>query len=176
MPPDNPVTKRNYMREYSNRRRRTDPVFAERKRELSRALYQRNKKLIQKRASESRRARLEVFDKRLVAQGLIYGARKRARMHGVAMSLRISDISVPDFCPVLGIPLRPCKGHPSANSPSLDRIVPKDGYVPENVIVVSHFANAIKNNATPQQLKAVADFYLKLEAEALTLPTLSLKG
>ena len=48
------------------------------------------------------------------------------------------------------------------NSPSLDRIVPELGYIPSNVVVISYKANAIKRNATPQEIRRVADFYERL--------------
>jgi hypothetical protein len=51
------------------------------------------------------------------------------------------------------------------NSPSLDRIDNTKGYEKGNVIMVSHMANSIKNQATPSQIKKVADFYMKLYAE-----------
>lgn len=36
------------------------------------------------------------------------------------------------------------------------------GYVPGNVVVISHRANCIKYNATMQELCAVVSFYLRL--------------
>ncbi len=54
----------------------------------------------------------------------------------------------------------------SSSSPSLDRIIPEKGYVKGNVIVVSNKANVIKNNATPEEIIAVGEFYKKLLEEA----------
>jgi hypothetical protein len=42
------------------------------------------------------------------------------------------------------------------NSPSLDRIDPSKGYVKGNVWIVSHRGNTIKNDATHDELKAIA--------------------
>ena len=42
-------------------------------------------------------------------------------------------------------------------APSLDRIVPGLGYVLENVLVCCYRCNAIKNNATPQELRTLAE-------------------
>ena len=50
-------------------------------------------------------------------------------------------------------------------SPSIDRIIPDDGYTKDNIIVVSLIANAIKNQATPDQIQKVATFYKKLYKE-----------
>ena len=74
----------------------------------------------------------------------------------VLSALRTS--SSPECCPALGIPLA-VQSKTSDNSPSLDKIIPALGYVPGNIVVVSHLANRIKSNATPAQLLAVAHFY-----------------
>lgn len=68
---------------------------------------------------------------------------------------------IPDRCPVLGIPLRPGDGVSHDGSPQLDRLVPELGYVSGNVAVISRLANTIKQNATPQQIRAVADWFEK---------------
>ena len=44
-------------------------------------------------------------------------------------------------------------------SPSLDRIIPKLGYVKGNVQVMSHKANRIKNNATFEELIIIGKYY-----------------
>ena len=49
----------------------------------------------------------------------------------------------------------------------MDRIRPKLGYVPGNVVVVSHKANAIKSNSTITELVEVARFYGRLTGEKL---------
>lgn len=96
-----------------------------------------------------------------------WAASVRARKRGVPFSLTVEDIRVKvvHVCPVLGIPLdytaRGKKGC-RPNSPSVDRIVPALGYVPGNIIVVSHRANTIKNDSSPDELQAVADFYRQL--------------
>ena len=50
-------------------------------------------------------------------------------------------------------------------SPSIDRIDNSKGYTKDNIIVVSQLANAIKNQATPNQIQKVATFYEKLYKE-----------
>ena len=86
-------------------------------------------------------------------------ARKRAAAKGTPFSLTTNDISIPEFCPALGIKLdwhdRQGGGD---NSPSLDRLVPELGYVPGNVMVISSKANRIKTNATPKEVARVAEF------------------
>jgi hypothetical protein len=47
-------------------------------------------------------------------------------------------------CPILGIPIIKQKGRFKANSPSLDRVNNKKGYVKGNVQVISWQANMLK--------------------------------
>ena len=70
----------------------------------------------------------------------------------------MEDIVIPKKCPVLGIRLRQWRGYPRPSSPSLDRIVPRKGYVPGNVCVISHRANMLKGDATWSELKKLARF------------------
>lgn len=91
---------------------------------------------------------------------MLNAARSRAKKRGVPFSITADDISIPSHCPILSLPLVQGSGD---GSPSLDRIKPELGYVPGNVIVVSNRANRIKNDATPQELYALAEFYLDLD-------------
>lgn len=89
-------------------------------------------------------------------RGMLAGAKRRAKAYGVPFDLVLEDIVVPTLCPVLGIPLSIGGGKTHAGSPSLDRIKPDLGYIPGNVAVISHRANVIKQNATAEELRAVA--------------------
>lgn len=73
-------------------------------------------------------------------------ARLRASRNGRAFAIDLSDISIPDVCPVLGTAML---------QPSLDRIDSSRGYVPGNVRVISLRANTLKNNATVEELELV---------------------
>lgn len=94
-----------------------------------------------------------------VAQGMVRAAKARAAKAGVPFNLTHTDISIPHQCPVLGIPLIVGASKASDNSPSLDRVVPRMGYVTGNVLVISNRANRIKNDATATELRQVADFF-----------------
>jgi hypothetical protein len=85
--------------------------------------------------------------------------RARARLRGLDFSLTLDDITIPDICPVLGIPLKKGIGVACDNSPELDRIKNDIGYVPGNVMVISRRANRIKNDATVDELLTIASFY-----------------
>jgi hypothetical protein len=78
----------------------------------------------------------------------------RARRNGVPCNIDISDIIIPNFCPLLGIKLKaPHSGKLSHDSPSLDKKDPTKGYTKGNVWVISHRANTLKNNATVEELE-----------------------
>jgi len=94
-------------------------------------------------------------------------AKRRAKRKGVYFELRLCDIVVPSHCPALGIPLFVGDGYSSQNSPTLDRYIPSMGYVPGNVGVISALANSIKQNATPEQIQAVAKWALTVWPEHL---------
>lgn len=101
------------------------------------------------------------FEKNYVGY-LLSNAKARAKKKRVRFSLTREDIVVPDVCPVLSIPLTISdKGHATDNSPNLDRLDPSKGYVRGNVVVISNKANRIKNNATSDEVQAVADWMKK---------------
>jgi hypothetical protein len=93
---------------------------------------------------------------------LLHAAKHRAKIAGLPFDLKMDDIAIPMFCPVLGIQLQISEGYQRDTSPSIDKIKPALGYVKENVVVVSWKANRIKGDATAEELRKVADFYSKL--------------
>lgn len=87
------------------------------------------------------------------------GARARARKLGLAFELDIEWVkqATVTICPLLHIPLSYTNATQAANSPSIDRIRPELGYTKENCIVVSLRANRIKNDATLDEIKTLAN-------------------
>lgn len=83
-------------------------------------------------------------------------ARRRAARLGVRFDLPRGSVRVPSLCPVFGIPVLVGPSR-SPNSPSLDRIVPSQGYVPTNVRVISDMANRLKGAHSLQELRDRAD-------------------
>lgn len=77
----------------------------------------------------------------------------RAKREKVPFSISPSDISIPDRCVLLDIPLIAQKNRMSVNSPSLDKIIPELGYVVGNIQVISQRANLLKSNSTLEELR-----------------------
>src|SRR5262249_53413260 len=59
---------------------------------------------------------------------------------------------------VFGIRLFTGQSKQKENSATLDRIIPSKGYVRGNVVVVSWRANHLKNNATPDEIRRLAEW------------------
>ena len=83
--------------------------------------------------------------------------KSRAKRNNIPFNLELCDIVVPEYCPVLGIPIYSiCGGGTNQDtSPSVDRIDPSGGYVKGNVRVISNRANLLKSNATVEELRLV---------------------
>lgn len=78
--------------------------------------------------------------------------KERAIQKELDFGLTLDDINVPSNCPVFGFALQRNQKIPLFNSPSVDRIDPTKGYTKDNIQVISQLANAMKQNATPEQL------------------------
>jgi hypothetical protein len=93
-------------------------------------------------------------------------AKRRAKDKGLKFNMESTDINIPSVCPILDIPILKVykqgkKSGPTPNSPSIDRIDNTKGYVKKNVQVISHQANTMKANASPEQLIKFAKWILK---------------
>jgi hypothetical protein len=96
---------------------------------------------------------------------LFLNAKNRAKAKGLPFDLEITDIVVPETCPILGIPLQINNGSARDSSPSIDRIVPELGYIKGNIQIISHKANTIKSNSFLEELEKVYKYMRKLYAE-----------
>ena len=81
------------------------------------------------------------------------GAKCRASKQKVPFSLALEDIIIPKVCPLLKIPLRFNRGKVGNDSPTLDKIIPRLGYVRGNIQVISAEANRIKDRASLEELE-----------------------
>lgn len=87
---------------------------------------------------------------------MVQSAKARAIKAGVSFEIGVDDVPFTPICPVLGITLDWSSSKCCPASPSLDRLDSALGYTPDNINVISHRANSIKNNATAEELIAVA--------------------
>lgn len=91
-------------------------------------------------------------------------AKIRATDKGIPFDIHWSDIVIPTHCPALGIKLQTGTRGGCDSSPSLDRIRPEEGYVKNNIVVISNKANKIKSSANAEEVYKVAEWLKKLHA------------
>lgn len=82
--------------------------------------------------------------------------------NNIEFNLTENDIIYNEICPVLGIKME-IGGNNLNNSPTLDRINPHKGYIKGNVVVISHLANRIKNQATIKDIENILKYMKKYE-------------
>ncbi len=107
-----------------------------------------------------------------------------AEAYDVEFTLTLEDVVWSASCPVFGVPfLLPgsedrrtrygTKRGPTWDSPSFDRIDPRRGYVPGNVVLVCTLANRIMQDATsPDRVRMVAEWFDRELAAAPELAAL----
>lgn len=101
---------------------------------------------------EYSKKRKEYYRKNPTKQ-LLYNAKNRAKKRGIDFDIVETDIIIPTHCPILGIPLFQKDRKAGPNSPTLDQINPGIGYVKDNVCVISHKANTMKQNNTVEDFE-----------------------
>ena len=86
-------------------------------------------------------------------------AKKRAKDKDFDFNIEVTDIIIPQFCPLLNIPIihKTGTGERRAESPSLDRLDNSLGYVKGNILVVSWRANRLKADAEFQELQRLVN-------------------
>ncbi len=90
-------------------------------------------------------------------------ARKNGTLCDEAFLLSETRLPCPAICPILGTPIsfKLGSGHrPAENTASFDQISPRAGYVPGNVRIISQLANAMLQNATPEQRLSLANWII----------------
>lgn len=94
-------------------------------------------------------------------------ARERARKAKLPFNLTVEFIisiwPKDNKCPIMLREFNSNKNkglnRPSPDAPSIDRIIPEKGYVKENVQIISHKANTLKNNITdPLIFKRISSY------------------
>jgi hypothetical protein len=92
-------------------------------------------------------------------KSMFRNVRSRAARRGIAFTLKLADIIIPDDCPCCNRTMKMRSGPPkngaTASSPSLDRLNPSRGYVAGNVVVICWRCNELKRNATINELRTI---------------------
>jgi hypothetical protein len=88
---------------------------------------------------------------------IIKHAKERSKISGLEFNLNMEDITIPDFCPVLNIPLDSSDRN---HAPSLDRIDNSKGYIKSNVKIISNKANMIKRDSSIQTLLTICIYMI----------------
>lgn len=96
---------------------------------------------------------------------MLRAARHRAKKEGLPFSLSLSDIHIPERCPIATCGVVLVRGGERNTSPSLDKVVPPLGYIKGNVVVICQGCNFKKNNSTAEELYAIADYIYRLREE-----------
>ena len=129
--------------------------------EHKREYYQENKEKISEQAKQYRLENKEMW--------MCTASKVRAKQKNLPFNLSteyLKEIWPEDNkCPALGITMRKGDFCVTDHSPTLDRIIPKLGYIKGNVQVVSALANRIMSDATVNQVMAVAKHYEKITKE-----------
>ena len=114
-------------------------------RERARAYYVLNREsVLARHRQEAERNRAYREANRAI--GLVNRAKRRAKSKGVPCDLTTADIRPAieaGICELTGIPFYTGQGPRRWNTPSIDRIIPSEGYVRGNVRVVLWCANAM---------------------------------
>ena len=86
-------------------------------------------------------------------------AKKRSESKGIEFNIELSDIKIPDTCPVFNFKFEISSGKgPSDKSPSLDRIDVSKGYIKGNIQVISFKANRMKSDCNVYDVEKLLCF------------------
>jgi hypothetical protein len=149
-----PEWKKKSGREWMAKKRATDPEQKIKETAWASAAY--------KRDPEGKKAKVLEWIRAHPGYYMLKNAQFRARRGGYPCTITLEDIVIPEFCPVLGIKLGTYigkgRGGFKDDAPSLDKVIPSKGYVKGNVCVISNRANAIKRDASLDELRLVVAY------------------
>jgi len=85
-------------------------------------------------------------------------AKDRSEKKGWEFTITLDDIKIPLVCPLLEIPIvMHSTRERHFNAPSVDRINSTKGYTKDNIWIISHRANQLKNDATFAEMKLMVE-------------------
>jgi hypothetical protein len=134
------------------------------RREYMKQYYQLNKEKINKRSTDWNKNNKEKcltfirnWNLKNTEKVLLTSAKARAIQKGLDFNIDETDIIIPNFCPILNIKITRELGKGKLPSnPSIDRIDSSKGYTKDNIWIISHLANRMKQDATEAELIAFA--------------------
>lgn len=88
-------------------------------------------------------------------------AKQRAVKCNLEFNIEVSDIKIPEYCPILEIRMFKGKAGDYQNSPSVDRIDSSKGYIKGNIAIISTKANTMKSSASLELLEKFSKNILK---------------
>lgn len=100
---------------------------------------------------------------------IFYDAKSRAKKKNIEFNIELSDIIIPEYCPILNIKLNNKKERSHStknNSPSIDRLNNDFGYIKGNIRIISWKANKIKNESSFEEFEKIY-FWWKKEKMAV---------
>lgn len=143
-----------YKRESSRKRYHSDPIYRATMRKraaaFSRKLYDSDEKY--RRAQAKRQLHQRRTPETWVSSRMVF-MRNRSKVRGWPFALTPADVLVATHCPVFGTKLEFGGRRNNPDSPSIDRIDNRLGYVAGNVWVISLRANHLKNDSTLEELE-----------------------
>jgi hypothetical protein len=90
---------------------------------------------------------------------MVRGARSRAIRKAIPFTITDADVTIPENCPCCSVKMTPRRGPAGKGflreSPSLDRIDSRLGYVVGNIAVICSRCNTLKNDASIEELETV---------------------
>lgn len=92
---------------------------------------------------------------------MLSSAKTRAKRDGLTFEIELADLTIPETCPILLIPLSLNKGKAGDSSPTLDRIDNSQGYIKNNIRVISRKANTYKTDMTPEIIERLYRYVTK---------------
>ena len=98
-------------------------------------------------------------------RSVLYTTEARAKKKGVPFTLTAADLSFPETCPICDEVLVRGEKKGESSAPSVDRIIPSLGYVPENIIIICMRCNIRKSTSSPEDMIRIAEFFLRLRKD-----------
>ncbi len=82
-------------------------------------------------------------------KSLYYSCKNRSKRFGYDFNLDLSDIVIPEYCPILKHKITPL----SMYTASIDRIDNTKGYIKGNIAIISRKANIMKQDCSLEELE-----------------------